>query len=105
MRAGELDRRIEFLDGTDIQDGFGETLTTWNVDFTVWGGLKHLSGTEKMSGDQEVASIDAEVRVRWRSAIRQQHRIRVDGQVFEIKAMKELGRREGLLISVAGIVG
>lgn len=117
MRAGRLDRLITIQRKTDTQDEWGQPIPAWvDVKHREPASRTPLEGAERFGGDQWVASQQVEFIIRWHAAVASLHpqdRI-IDPapdssnvqaptftEIYEIMAVDEIGRREGLRIKAA----
>jgi SPP1 family predicted phage head-tail adaptor len=117
MRAGRLDRRIDIQRKTATQDEFGQEVEAWG-DLTAepeWASVSALRGEERFTADQFVAREQVEFRVRWSQALADVNPLdRIlyppasaspadpdPSTVYDIMAVHELGRRQGLRILAA----
>lgn len=106
MQAGRLDRRVTFLQATVADDGLSES-KTWADGATVWASKTDVSDGERARASQLEATITTRFQVRHSAttaAITVQHRLRCEGRTYEIKAKKELGRRDGYEFSCVAAV-
>lgn len=101
IMAGRLDRRVT-LQRMDKQraPGSGET-TLVPVDVvTVWAEKRPLQGREAFEAGQLAAKVDTVWTVRWwRNDLTPEWRLKDPadaGRFYQIRAVLELGRREGL---------
>ena len=115
MRAGRLDRKIEVQRRTDAKDAHGQPIPTWSrIGATRWASYSPIGGEERYTSDQFIGRQQVEFRVRWASDLSDLNpKDRVvfpimgtseeptDSQIYEIMAVHELGRREGLRIQTA----
>lgn len=46
MRAGELDQRITIQRYIGVDDGYGNVVGSWVDQFTVWGSVQFMRGSE-----------------------------------------------------------
>ena len=97
MRAGRLDRRITIEQPTAAVNTFGEPVQTWADLATVWASVRAKSGREFFAGGEQ-ATADTVFRIRYRSDVTRVMRISYGGAVYDITAIAEIGRREGLEI-------
>lgn len=109
MDAGQLDRRIRFLRGQKVDDGFAN-IDQWQDHGTpVWASRRDVSDAEKAGEGTVYAEVSARFRVRSSSFTRgilPTDRLVESGQVFEIIGIKQLGRRDFLEITgVAKVTG
>jgi SPP1 family predicted phage head-tail adaptor len=106
MRAGQLDRRITLRGKSTTKNSFGEDVVTWSDIATVWARWIPKNGTERWASQMIIDSADGGFEIRHRTDLDA-----LDEVVFESNAYRvigqptEIGRREGLLIQVARIVG
>ncbi len=101
MRAGIMDRRIELQQKTVIQDTYGEEIETWKKKATIWAGKRDFRGKEFFAAQQLNAEVSGVFCIRYRPDITpDDHRIIYDGKTYDIKAVTEFGRREGLQLMV-----
>lgn len=99
MRAGRLDRRLILQRKTLIENDFGEPTATWTTIATVWAEKREVRGAERYAASQSVAQIDIKYRIRYRRGLTPLDAfVDEDGRVFDIAAVLEIGRREGLEI-------
>ncbi len=103
MRAGDLDRRITIERYTEIHDGFNNPVKTWHQLALVWAAKADVSDSERLAAQEVGAEITTRFRIRWSpqvSDLDPKDRIRFEGRICDIVGVKEIGRREGLEISV-----
>ena len=97
MRAGQLDRQVELQAKTVSQDDHGEEIETWTGIATIWAGRKDLRGKEFFAAKQLSAEIACRWHVRYRNDITPDaSRLVYEGNIYDVLAVIELGRREGL---------
>lgn len=95
MRAGSLDRTITIQRFSSVVDDYGTPVQTWTDVATVRAQLIQASTQEYIRGgavDETVAVF----RTWWMETVTTADRVAYDGQNFNIKETKELGRRSGL---------
>lgn len=107
LQAGQLDRQITIQSATEAQATDGFPAKTWaNIatDPTVWAQVVPLRGRERFDAQQINAEVDTLFRTRWRSDLTEQMRIVYDSTPYDITALTEMGRRDGLeILTVARI--
>jgi SPP1 family predicted phage head-tail adaptor len=101
MRAGNLDRRITIRQSTEVQDSYGEEIATWSDLADVWAQRLELSGAERWNAEQVVAQIACKYRIRYRTGITVLHRLMDGTKEYDIHAVLEIGRHEGLELVVS----
>ena len=104
MRSGDLDRRIVIQSpNTGTRNSFGEFIPSWTAIGTTWPAqYTPVRDSERFANSEATAAITARFLVRWCNALStvdERHRIVFDGRTWDIVAVKEVGRREGLEIS------
>ena len=98
MRAGRLDRRITLSRMIRTDDSYGEAIPTWVDLATVWAEMLPVRGAEWFVARQTIAEVDTKFRIRYRVGITPLDRVTLDGRYYDVQAVIELGRREGLEI-------
>jgi SPP1 family predicted phage head-tail adaptor len=93
---GFLDRRITLQAYTSSENEFGEVIETWTDLATVWANVRELRGTERFEAARLTAVVDAFFTIRWRTDVVPKMRVSYEGELFDIQAVMELPRREGL---------
>lgn len=111
MRAGNLDRRIRFDRSTKPWplDAAGQPAPAFVEAYRCWAERKPTGGNEAFSGsgEQRVAKATLDFRIRWPPAgvsITPDESWRLvdlsdNGRVYDLVAVVEIGRREGLLVT------
>lgn len=100
----DYDRRIG-LDkrSPETIDGFGEAIPTWAAIGTRWAMVSPVKDGERFANAEATATITHRFLIRWDQAlwrvIDPTCRVRFDGFVYDIVAIKEVGRRDGIEIS------
>ena len=102
MTPGKMDRIISVYEATNTTDAYGSNVVTWVLLCKVWADRRELKGSEKWTAQQIVANISCKYLIRYRDDITPMHRI-VDesGREYDIHSVVELGRREGLELTVS----
>lgn len=103
MQTGNLDRRVQFLRATLVDDGY-QTVQVWNDHgVPVWAQKTDASDSERWRASEVSASISARFVVRWSSFTRDitpKDRLSCEGVEYGITAIKEKdGRHAWLEIS------
>lgn len=102
MRAGRLDRLVTLGKKTvaAVTD-YGEETVTW-TDVEVWAERRELRGEERWAAQQVVGTRACIYRIYYRTDLTVEDRLVDGGDTYDIQAINELGRREGLeLVCVA----
>ena len=95
MRAGKLDRTITIQGFTNTVNDYGTPVETWTDKATLRAQIIQSSTEEFIRGGavDETAII---FRTRWLAGVTTSDRIQYEGEAFNIKETKEIGRRKGL---------
>ena len=96
MRAGVKDRRVTFQVQTEVDDPYGGTITDWADSFTTWAEVIMQGGREFFAADRIDASQQALFRTAWFADADVTMRIVYKSVAYDINAIREIGRREGL---------
>lgn len=102
IKAGALDRRIELHRVSVSTNAFNEPVETFTLVATLWASKVDVSDGERWRAQQVAAINMARFQTRWdavTSTINPKDRIKFEGEFWEILAVKELGRRQGIEIT------
>jgi len=102
MRAGKLTHTITIQRFASTVDEYGTVVEDWTTFATVKAELIQSSTTEflRSFGTSEEPAII--FRIRYREDITLADRVMHGGNVFDLKEIRELGRRAGLELRCAG---
>ncbi len=95
MRAGKLDRTITIQSFTNTVNEYGTPIMTWNDVATLRAQIVQ-SSTEEFIRAGAVDETVIIFRTRYLSGVTNADRIAYDGSTFNLKEVKEIGRRKGL---------
>lgn len=105
MQSPKLDRKITLQRATFTQNDFGEQIATGWADLaTVWGSKKDVSDGERLQAGELTADRVTRFQIRYDSAwsdLSPVDRLSFESRTYEIQAVKEIGRREGIEITAA----
>lgn len=96
MRAGNLDKTITIERVTTTVDEFGTPIETWADLATVRAQIIQAMTEEFMKGWGASTEAATVFRIRHMDGITPADRVTHQGRAFDLKEIKELGRREGL---------
>ena len=101
MLAGKLDRRITFQQPALSADSFGDPLNVTFTDLgTVWASVQEGKGSERREDGSEVATRTDTFKIRKPAFnLKPTMRIVYASKNYNILNIKELGRKEGFLIT------
>lgn len=101
MSAGSLDRRVTIRRGTVSNTGLGVT-TTWLDYGTFWASRKDVSDAERAAAGSVQGTVVSRFVVRWSAdtaGIKPADRLVEGGMTFEVRGIKEVGRRRYIEIT------
>lgn len=105
MDAGRLDRRVSLLRASTLStNDFNEAVTTWRVLASVAANVVPVSDGERIRAGETLSSMMSRFTIRYSSTVADldpRDRISYDGRQYDIRGVKEVGRREFLEITAA----
>lgn len=90
---GLMDRRVTIEQLTTVADEYNQKIPTWATFRVVWAEMMDRSGSESYQADQLTASRNTVWRIRFISSLNETMRIRYQGRVYNIEAIKRLDRK------------
>lgn len=97
--AGKRDRLVALRRQMTGTDAAGQPLGSWLTVDEVWASFRPVTGRELVAGGQvEDAEADATFRILFREDINRTWVIVLDGLIYDLKSIIEVGRREELEI-------
>ena len=96
MRAGKLDKTIEVQRHTVAVDDYGTQTEGWTAVATVRAQVLQSSNEEFLRSFGTTSDIAIIFRIRHIDGLTPTDRVLFGGQAYDLKEVKELGRREGL---------
>lgn len=100
MRAGGLDRRVQFLRSELVDDGYQTRLGPYEPHGgRVWAARQMVRDAERYAASTVGVDAVARFTVRWSrftAGITHKDRLVCEGATFAITGIKELGRRVGI---------
>lgn len=95
MQAGRLNRRCILQAPGTTQDELGQPIPGWTDVATVWGDVRLRSGLESIKAGAVVSTVQASVRIRYRTGINAGMRVLVGSVPYEVLAVQpDVGGRE-----------
>jgi SPP1 family predicted phage head-tail adaptor len=98
MNIGQLDRQIEIKQIATAKDEWNYDVITQSTLATVWAQKVERLAGELVGESQLVSQNRVDWIIRHRTDLTASMTIVYSGNAYDIKGMKELGRKEGLLI-------
>jgi SPP1 family predicted phage head-tail adaptor len=102
MISGFRDRRIKIERRTSTLDGFGGEIVTWVEVGQRWAASMPVKDSEAFRNSEATATITHRFQILWDAAVAQvdpTYRVLFDNRTYDIVAVKEIGRRDGIEIS------
>lgn len=102
MDAGRMDRRITLERFTETRDEFNSPVQAWAPLATVGASKEDIRDAERWSAQEVGAEVTTRFRIRYSATVADlnpKDRVQFDGRQYDIAAVKEIGRREGLEIT------
>lgn len=97
MKAGNLDRTISIDAYTaGAPDDYGVSQPAWAPFATIRAQLVTMSTEEFLRASGEASEATIVFRTRFLPGITNAHRLTFEGRQFDIKEVKEIGRRDAL---------
>lgn len=97
--AGKLDRRVTIQRAATVTNALGEAVPTWADLATVWAAKQEIRDSERFDAQQLAAEISMRFRIRYSPKVADvspKDRLIFEARTYDIAAVKEIGRREGL---------
>lgn len=105
MRAGKLDRTLTIERSTYEVDDYGNPVFTWTPLATMRAQVVEASTTEYIRNYGASSENVTVFRTRWLNGVTLADRVVADGVIFDIKDIKEIGRRRGLELRCVALGG
>ena len=103
LRSGNLDRLIVLQKRVTTRDEFGEQVITWTEFATRWASSMPVKDGERFGNDEAIATITNRFQILWDATawadIDPTCRVVFEGRNYDVVAVKEIGRRDGIEIS------
>ncbi|WP_275782430.1 phage head closure protein [Pararhizobium gei] len=101
MRIGSYDRlaRLQRNSETGELDALDQPIKAWTVIASFWVSKTHKSEDEAFAASQRYARRTVTFGCHFRSDVTETDRIEVDGVLYAVKGIREIGFREALEIS------
>lgn len=97
IKIGDFRHRITFQKEVKVSDGYKGFTVTWQDVITVWASVDPLSGREYFYAHQIQNAISHRIRIRYRTDIKEEMRIRHGNRYFSIESIIDIGERREFL--------
>lgn len=95
MQAGRLNRRVTLQQPSTATDELGQPIHGWTDVATLWADIRMKSGLESIKAGAPVSTVQASIRIRYRSDVTAGMRVVHNLQAYNITAvMPDVGGRE-----------
>lgn len=101
--AGRLDRLVVIERKTEAQGSTGQPVETWAEWKRVWMGKRDIKANERFRADQQLAEETTVWLSHWIDGLTTSDRLNVDGKVYDITGLAEVGRRAGFEITATAV--
>lgn len=103
MRAGKLDKTIEIQRQTVAVDDYGTQTEGWTTVTTIRAQVMQSTTEEFLRSFGTTSDIAIMFRIRHMDGLTPTDRVLFNGKAYDLKEVKELGRREGLDLRCAAV--
>ena len=104
MRAGRLDRKGSFYARVSTRDDYNASTDTWpTLTFDTWGTVQYAGGALILSNDEKFYSGTIFYTIRYRSTVTETMRVKIADIWYRITYIEELGRKEGMKLTLQKI--
>ena len=93
MQVGELNKRVILQYATKVSDGMGGFTFSWVDAATVWCAIWPTSAREQVQSMKETMTISHRIRIRYRSVLRPDWRIKFGSRYFNIVSIINTSER------------
>lgn len=93
MRAGKLRHRVTIQRAVEVQNDFGEVVTTWVTVGQAWASVEPLRGREYFQAEGTQAETSTRIRMRYRNGIMPKMRVVHGSTVYDIESVMDVETR------------
>lgn len=97
MKIGDLRHRITFQKEVKVPDGYKGFTVSWQDVVTIWAQVDPLSGREYFYSHQIKNVVSHRVRIRYRTDVNEEMRIKCGDRHFKIESMIDIKERREFL--------
>lgn len=87
MKIGDLNRRVTIQYKAKASDSLGGFTTTWTDLATVWAAIWPTTAKETIQAGQNVMTIAGRMRIRYRTNMRPDYRIKYGNKYYSISSI------------------
>lgn len=96
MQAGRLNRRCTLQAPGTATDALGQPIPGWTDVATVWGDIRRVSGLEAIKAGAVVSTVQASIRIRYRTGLDAGMRVKHGSDAYDIRAILPDGKKQYL---------
>jgi len=101
MRAGRLDRLASFYSKTITRGDYNESSDVWTtLSFKRWGEVQYAGGDAILSNEEKFYSGVVFLKIHYTDDVVETMRVKIGSIYYTISYIEELGRREGLRLTL-----
>lgn len=93
IRSGDLNTYVTFQESVTIEGDYGTT-EEWQDFVSCWGKLKSLMGRTYFEAKQANSEVEGTLEIRYRTDLKEDMRVNIDGQIYDIEAMYDPDQRK-----------
>jgi SPP1 family predicted phage head-tail adaptor len=97
MRIGDLRKRIILQYPTRASDNMGGYVLTWNDGSTIFAAIWPVSANEQVEAMQTTMIITHRIRIRYRSDVKGNWRVKFGSRYFSIVSIVDVNMRHQIL--------
>lgn len=98
VRIGVMRHRLVLEEAQRTTDGGGGSVVSWQPVGSLWAGIRPVSGSEGVTGEQVSGRITHEIVMRHRGDVVPAMRLRQAQRAFEILAIRSIDERGRILL-------
>lgn len=87
MRIGSLNHRITVRKPVPERDAAGQPIPAWITVATLWADILHKNGAETIRADRETPTVQASIRIRYRTDVDSSMQVMHGSKVYRITAV------------------
>lgn len=103
MRSGNMYHRVRFYPKVTVRDDYGASSDTWS-GYTIEcrGEIRYVGGNKELNADERFYAKTMELTIYYRSDVEETMRVQIDNEsrMYEIVYIEEIGRKQGLKITL-----
>ena len=97
MESGKLRHELVIQSASESRGTDGAVVKTWSTFATVWGSVNPIRAREQLQSGQLQADVTHKLLLRYLPGLTHEHRIMVDGRVFEIVSLMNVAEADQVM--------